>query len=69
VKRKLCPASPFRRRTVCCILCNQPATLKPTNTLYMMLRSYYFANGELSKERLSRLPDYITEYNTTNFGY
>jgi len=73
VKRKLSPPPPFLRRTVYCLLCDHPATLKPTNTLNMMLRCdrcrvLVFANGELSRERLSRLPDCIYEFNATNFG-
>ena len=50
-------------RTVYCIICNFPATLKPTKTRHVMLRCDYckaliFGNGQKSEEMLVSLPDY-----------
>ncbi len=57
MKRKLSPPPQCMHRTVYRLLCDQPAILKRTNTLNMMLRDdncqvLVFANSELSKERL-----------------
>ena len=63
-------------RTVACLLCHLPATVKPTKTNRLVLRCDncgmpLFANGEDAQERLSGLPDYneSDSYDSSLSGY
>jgi len=58
------PIQPWTIRTVCCILCHAPATLKPTKSFTNTVlrcdncKLLLFANGELSKRKLQQLNDF-----------
>jgi hypothetical protein len=71
------PIQPWTIRTVCCILCHAPSTLKPTKSFANSVlgcdncKLLLFANGELSKRKLRELPDFpsLSYYNNINSYY